>query len=736
MVEFISFDLKKLHFIKKTEMSIQSTTIPLPPQDPDLKHTIDSMAEYVAKNGPGSEEVARQQNRNDPRFVFLFEGVQVIAQPFVDQSFQQQQKPSLPLQTNNSLEFELKKAEEQIVLLRKQIIDSESNLKAHEMALNSQRQAYFIWGSKIDVLLRAKEDKRIDDLIKQVGLNISAFDKCLEKLQESGSKETISSTKKWIFDNCTSDRLREIILTFLLHRVRERTATDAFRLHKLDSIRQMLSRYVPKLYAYTTNNAGAINAYSDKLDKLIGVWEGHKYFDESCFKQLRNPVAVIATEQATFFSDQQQLAIEVDKEIAETLSTYAKQHKEYEQHILTKIATLETQIKEIKDRIEFENERRKNEEEQQHISERRRSSRFDQQQKQQSLSSPTKIPSLFESISPSKTINNIPLPPPNNFPSSRIQQQQPPPPPPPPPTTHNLDLTPKVPYYELPAGMIVPLVKLEDVTYQPLKEKDLRLPMPDPPSEQLLREIDRFYSALQFPPPIDCIKDNDGWEMNGLLEHYVKKAEQRTKLEAKLKEEGKTLEDAFTNKYIPPKTPPRYEKTERRRRTRSRSKSSSSTSSSRSSSSGTSRSGSSSSSSSRSRSSSYSPQKKSKSPKRIKRSRSPTPDERPTFAVPVGPAPRASISFKIPPQPINRETNKGAQLMTKMGWEGKGLGTKEQGIEEPVSGGEVRDKTEQFRGLGSKPDIYEQYRKQMSTSKFEFFLDKKNFFFKNYASMV
>lgn len=32
------------------------------------------MAEYVAKNGPGSEEVARQQNRNDPRFVFLFEG--------------------------------------------------------------------------------------------------------------------------------------------------------------------------------------------------------------------------------------------------------------------------------------------------------------------------------------------------------------------------------------------------------------------------------------------------------------------------------------------------------------------------------------------------------------------------------------------------------------------------------------------------------------------------------------
>uniref|UniRef100_A0A1I8BQ77 SURP motif domain-containing protein n=1 Tax=Meloidogyne hapla TaxID=6305 RepID=A0A1I8BQ77_MELHA len=172
-------------------MSMQST-VPLPPQDPELQRIIDSMAEYVAKNGPASEEVARQQNRNDPRYVFLFGGefsdyykyrllfeiqnLQVIAQI--------PPPPGQPSQ--NSVEFELKIAEEQIIGLRKQIIDSESNLKAHEMALNSQRQ------SKIDVLWRAKEDKRIDDLVKQVGLNISAFDKCLERLQESGSKDTIS----------------------------------------------------------------------------------------------------------------------------------------------------------------------------------------------------------------------------------------------------------------------------------------------------------------------------------------------------------------------------------------------------------------------------------------------------------------------------------------------------------------------------------------------------------------
>jgi hypothetical protein len=48
--------------------------------------------------------------------------------------------------------------------------------------------------------------------------------------------------------------------------------------------------------------------------------------------------------------------------------------------------------------------------------------------------------------------------------------------------------------------------------------------------------------------------------MNGLIEHYVKKGEQRIRLEAKLKKEGKTLEEVFTNKFVP--TAQKSEKTE------------------------------------------------------------------------------------------------------------------------------------------------------------------------------
>lgn len=43
------------------------------------------------------------------------------------------------------------------------------------------------------------------------------------------------------------------------------------------------------------------------------------------------------------------------------------------------------------------------------------------------------------------------------------------------------------------------------------------------------------------------------------------------------------------------------------------------------------------------------------------------------------------------------EDNVGHQLLKKMGWEGTGLGTKQQGIQEPIKGGEVRDKQNKYK---------------------------------------
>ena len=55
-------------------------------------------------------------------------------------------------------------------------------------------------------------------------------------------------------------------------------------------------------------------------------------------------------------------------------------------------------------------------------------------------------------------------------------------------------------------------------------------------------------------------------------------------------------------------------------------------------------------------------------------------------------------------------------MMQRMGWKGSGLGTSEDGIVEPISGGEVREKNEQFRGVGHGADPFEAFRKSKAGS--------------------
>lgn len=69
-----------------------------------------------------------------------------------------------------------------------------------------------------------------------------------------------------------------------------------------------------------------------------------------------------------------------------------------------------------------------------------------------------------------------------------------------------------------------------------------------------------------------------------------------------------------------------------------------------------------------------------------------------------------------PALPLQREGNKGAQLLHKMGYSGNGgLGVDGQGIKNPI---EVtpRHPQDQFSGIGSTSDEYDDYRKRQSRS--------------------
>ena len=68
-----------------------------------------------------------------------------------------------------------------------------------------------------------------------------------------------------------------------------------------------------------------------------------------------------------------------------------------------------------------------------------------------------------------------------------------------------------------------------------------------------------------------------------------------------------------------------------------------------------------------------------------------------------------------PPERLDA-SNKGHQMMQKMGWKGSGLGSAETGIVEPISGGEVRDRKDQYKGVGVGHDPFEAFRKAKSGS--------------------
>ncbi|KAK3090307.1 hypothetical protein FSP39_010801 [Pinctada imbricata] len=289
----------------------------------------------------------------------------------------------------------------------------------------------------------------------------------------------------------------------------------------------------------------------------------------------------------------------------------------------------------------------------------------------------------------------------------------PPPFPGPPP---DIDLTPSVPYYELPAGLMAPLVKLEEHEYRPLDPKDIRLPPPMPPSERLLAAVEAFYSVPTHERP----RDSEGWEKLGLYEFF--KAKQSAKKQRDLERELRGRQHSRSRSRSPSRSPSRSRSRSRspprerfrdrqddRRRSRSRSisRSPSPVRGRRRYNSRRSRSR------SRSRSESplpYQPSSRSPSPQRRRRiSRSPTP--------PLGVNLSDPGSMMTPGMMDSRlgMDNKGHQLLKKMGWGGRGLGASEQGIVDPISGGDVRDRQDMFKGIGMDlKDPFEQFRKSKS----------------------
>ena len=86
-----------------------------------------------------------------------------------------------------------------------------------------------------------------------------------------------------------------------------------------------------------------------------------------------------------------------------------------------------------------------------------------------------------------------------------------------PETSDNFDS--HIPYYDLPAGLMAPLVPLEEHDYTPLDPSLIRLPPPQQPSQRLLSAVESFYS----PPTEESPRNKKGWEAKALIEFFEAK---------------------------------------------------------------------------------------------------------------------------------------------------------------------------------------------------------------------
>ncbi|CAI5441102.1 unnamed protein product [Caenorhabditis angaria] len=705
---------------------------PIPPQDAELRESIERTAMACAKNGPQFESMMREKQRNNPKFAFMmkdghyFDYYQFVLRQNIQNLHGSGPPPNLlppstsnfapPRQTIPSLmdidSPEISEIKTQIQELNQKISDSENNLKAHEDGLETILQSHFL------ATVRSAETEKIEKLLRVQNFDRHELSSLVEHMSNPKcSKDSISNTKKWIFENCTTDQLREIILTYLLNTVKSLESSEYMRLHilylindwafhcqrkKEDNQMKMLARYVPKMYAYCWELSNSSDMREKLEGKLLGEWEGRGYFPVTVFKQLRNTGQIVQSDRDIELASYGSVKESIRTNLMATYAGYEQQHLSYSQHIRKQIEELQKKIEELKygpstSQINLPPA----------IASSRRS-RFDQTpQERQTARNQWKQDSHEKPSIDGDDIDGTPF--------------------------DETTLKPKKSYMALPAGIMVPLVPINEFGYKPIDPTKLEMPPQVPPSQSLLAAKDAFYKCLNLDSIVNIEGGSDDWDIQNYPTEFLDRKAALKKIHlAQLKAENVDYEDTILNKptkveeeimekekrekwtkmidSINQKVEEYYadqpieeenyrnEKRQSRSPTRSRSRSSESRSSS----------SDSSGSSDNERRSSRRKQSRSRSrtPPRTKFNRSPSPETHVSFG---------SSSFRAPNAPLSYD-NKGAQLMAKMGWSGRGLGANESGIVEPVEGGEVRDRTDQFKGLGKSNDAYEQFRKQRSGS--------------------
>ena len=586
----------------------------------------------------------------------------------------------------DNLEETIFEAQNQIDAMKEQIKQSEQNLTAQRKVTEEQVL------QMTEETIRKSRLEHLESLAQECGMDLKELEATVQPIIDSCTKETIGSGKVWIFQNATSHDRNRLLAHYLAYRVTDSDSNFQLRLHLIYLMNDVVHHCVRKnnedlkgslesvavemfCSAWLCEGSDPISR-EGKLTKLIKLWQEKSIFSNVTLSRMREI-------DETWKSCQDQLKLDYESKIKQavkplwdTYQNYAGQHEAFVSHAQNSIKNLESKLMDLQDQVNQSKEIRQPPQVPQApppapSKKSGRGSRWDTGSDGQSMphaSSHDFNPSL------NVVLPDLSRPPPGfdgNGPPGPMRTG------PPVSPFQEKNLIPTLPYYDLPAGLIVPLISMEDSGYKPLKAQDLRLPPPIPPTDRLLAALDQFYA----PPSHDHPRDPEGWEMLGLYEWSRSKT-------AAIKKKADDIE-AGVREASPPPSPdpfqelPEFEKFEdkpppvkrfrSRSRSRTRSRSRESTPESR----------------PRDRGSPGSPVGGDYALPSHLTKRSPSPSRSPP------PRTRKSSFRRSPTPPENAfqgfgnnfgnsgpggqiaSSNKGHQMMQRMGWKGSGLGSSE-----------------------------------------------------------
>lgn len=351
-----------------------------------------------------------------------------------------------------------------------------------------------------DDIIKHHQDKEMMHRAHEAGVDLTELDSLLLPIMESCTKESISQGKAWILHHVLQPQSSsDVIAQYLLIKtVRSSKPTLMFLLrltfqtsryffladqfvHKLhliylvndvlhhcvrkgvETLLRTLEQVVAQMFC-SASLAATDDEQHSKLHKLSSLWQTkNTYFERGLLDKLQSPQLVWNEYQNSLLAKFASAIATVSSNIQNTYENYRSQHQAFVNHANHQIQQLDSQKQQIEDQITAATATM-----------------------QQSPMAP--------SFPPHSNVPDYSRPPPLPIPSSV-------------PSSFPAEgIEPKAPYFDLPAGLLVPLVKLDDYDYKYIDPKDIRLPPPLPPTERLIAGVDLFYA----PPSHDRLRNADG----------------------------------------------------------------------------------------------------------------------------------------------------------------------------------------------------------------------------------